>query len=61
MIWENGGGSVLYYIGQGYDISAKWLNSQTLEITHNRNISFTMKKNAAFFCGDEVKIIYTAQ
>lgn len=58
MMWENGGGSILYFTGQGMEISANWLDSQTLEVTHQKEIQFSMKNDKAFFCGDEVKIIY---
>lgn len=58
MMWENGGGAILYFTGQGLEISATWLDSKTLEVTHQKEIQFGMKNEKAFFCGDEVKIIY---
>jgi hypothetical protein len=61
MMWGQGGGSVLYFTGQGKNISAKWLDSKTLEVTHNKEIEFTKKDDRAYFCGDDIKIIYKSQ
>ncbi|MFV0145484.1 hypothetical protein OBJ96_10870 [Empedobacter falsenii] len=58
IMWGQGGGSVLYFTGQGKNISAKWLDSKTIEITHDKDIVFTMKKDSAYFCGDDIKVIY---
>lgn len=61
MQWNSGGGGgVLYFAAQGKNISAQWLDSHTLEITHDPEIVFTQKQTTAFFCGDEVKVIYKA-
>ena len=55
----NGGGtSVFYFVGQGKKISAKWIDNQTLQVTHDRDIEFTQKNLRAYFCGDDVKVIY---
>ena len=56
--WGGGGGSILYFTGQGKFISAKWLDSQTLEVTHDKEIVFTKKEEKFYFCGDEGKVIY---
>lgn len=61
MMWGKGGGSVLYFTGQGKNISAKWLDSETIEITHDKSIVFTMQKDSAYFCGDDIKVIYKSQ
>ncbi len=58
---HGGGGSVLYFTGQGKYISAKWLDSQTLEVTHDKDIVFTKKDERAYFCGDDIKVIYKPQ
>ena len=58
MSWKSGGGSILYFSEQAKNISAKWLDSQTLEVTHDKNINFTMKKETFFFCGDQGVVIY---
>ena len=61
-VFINGGGSsVLYFTGQGKYISAKWLDSQTLEVTHDKDIVFTKKDERAYFCGDDIKVIYKPQ
>ena len=61
MKWGQGGGSVLYFTGQGKNISAKWLDSKTIEISHDKDIIFTMQKDRANFCGDDIKVIYNPQ
>jgi hypothetical protein len=61
MKWEQGGGSVLYFNGQGKGITAKWLDSKRLEVTHDRDIVFSMKKERAYFSGDDVEVIYKPQ
>jgi hypothetical protein len=61
MMWGQGGGSVLYFTGQGKSISAKWLDSKTLEITYDKDIVFTKQDDRAYFCGDDIKVIYKPQ
>jgi hypothetical protein len=61
MMWGQGGGSVLYFTGQGKNISATWLDSNTLEVTHDRDIEFSKQDDRAYFCGDDIKIIYKPQ
>jgi len=56
--WGNGGGSVLYFIGQGKHISAKWRDSQTLEVTYDKDIVFTKRDTQFYFCGDQGTVIY---
>jgi hypothetical protein len=56
--WGHGGGSILYFTGQGKFISAKWRDSQTLEVTHDKDIVFTMKNETFYFFGDQGKVIY---
>ncbi|MGB3453989.1 MAG: hypothetical protein WBA59_09180 [Moheibacter sp.] len=58
---NGGGGSVLYFTGQGKKISAKWIDSQTLEVTHDKDIEFTKQDERVYFCGDDIKIIYKPQ
>ena len=58
MYWADGGGGVLNYTNQDENIDARWLDSHTLEILHNKEIVFTQQNSTAFFWGDEVKIIY---
>lgn len=59
MMWARGGGTVLYFNHQGKKISAKWANSQTLEIIHEKNILFEQQNHNAYFDGDDVKVVYT--
>lgn len=61
MKWGQGGGSVLCFTGQGKNISAKWLDCKTLEVIHDKEIEFTKKDDRAYFCGDDIKIIYKSQ
>jgi len=58
LMWDSGGGSILYFNQPNKDISAKWIDNETLEITHDRNIVFSKKDEKAFFMGDEVLIKY---
>ncbi len=58
---NGGGGSVLYFTGQGKNVSAKWLDCQTLEVTHDKDIEFTKRDDRAYFCGDDIKVIYKPQ
>ena len=61
IMWRQGGGSVLYYTGQGKSISATWLDNKTLEVTHDKDIEFEKKDCKAYFNGDNIEIIYKAQ
>ena len=57
--WKSGGGSgIVYFNGLGKKITAKWLNSNTIEITHGEDIDFTKKETKSYYCGDEVQINY---
>jgi hypothetical protein len=59
MDWGNGGSGIFHFIGLGQFISACWINGQTLEVTHDKNIAFPPPKWDTFFlCGDQGKIIY---
>jgi hypothetical protein len=56
--WENGGGAVFYFTAQDKLLSVRWLDSQTLEVTHSKDIVFTKKDEKFYFCGDQGKVIY---
>ena len=64
MMWQSelersvGGGSVFYYNEQGKDIKAKWLDNNTLELNHEKDIVFTLKKDSVYYWGDNIKVIY---
>ena len=60
--WFSGGGAgIVYFEGQEKRISARWLDSQTLEIIHEKDMVFTKKEGRSYFCGDEVTIKYTVE
>lgn len=61
LMWSQGGGSVLYFTGQGKSISASWLDNKTLEVTHDKDIVFEKQDDRAYFSGDDIKIIYKAK
>lgn len=56
--WGSGGGSILYFFGQGKQISAKWINDEILEISHEADINFTLKHESSYYFGEEIKIVY---
>jgi hypothetical protein len=56
--WATGGGSVFYFTGQGQFVTARWLDSQTLEVRHDKNIVFTKRDETFFYSGDQGKVIY---
>jgi hypothetical protein len=58
LMWDNGGGSILYFSPSNQNISAQWINNAILEITHDKNIVFSKKEEKLFFMGDEVIIKY---
>ncbi len=58
MSFKDGGSGIVNFKGQGKSISAKWLDSQTLEITHDKDIVFIQKKETFFRNGDQGNIVY---
>ena len=61
MMWEQGGGSVLYFTEQEKFITAKWLDKKTLEIIYDKSIIFDKKDESAYYMGEDIKIIYKEQ
>jgi len=59
--WLSGGGSVFYFYEKGKFVTARWADSQTLEIKHDKTITFAKKDESFFFCGDKVVINYIAE
>ena len=59
--WSGGGSSVFSFYSQGKFVTAKWINSQTLEIRHDKTIGFAKKDENFFFRGDQGKIKYKAE
>jgi hypothetical protein len=58
MSWKNGGGSVFYYTKKEAQISAIWEDSKTLQVTIEKDLEFTKKKDFAFYSGDRVDVKY---
>ena len=57
--WPTGsGGPFLYFDKQGANVSARWIDSQKLEVTIEKGIEFRKRDDWAFFSGDKVDIIY---
>jgi len=57
--WDGGGGSgILAYKMPNAGISAVWINSEKLVITHDRGIEFWQKREKFYFCGDSGIIEY---
>lgn len=56
--WPSGGGSVFYFYEKGKFVTARWVDSQTLEIKHDMTIKFAKKDESFFFCGDQGTIKY---
>jgi len=59
--WAGGGGSVFYFYTKGKFVSAHWVDSQTLEIRHDKTIEFAQKKESFYFFGDQGIIKYIAE
>ncbi len=59
--WSSGGGSVFYFYEKGKYITARWVDSHTLEIKHDKTITFTKKDESFFFCGDKGVVNYIAE
>lgn len=58
MLWRDGGGSVFYFTKQGAKVSARWVDSQNLEVTIEKGINYSKRDLWAFFCGDKIDIHY---
>lgn len=60
--WGPGtGGSIFYFEEQGKFVTARWSDSQTLEIAHDEGIVFTLKDDTFFYSGDQGTVIYSPQ
>lgn len=51
--WTGGGCSVFYFYTRGKSVTARWVDSQTLEIRHDKTIEFAKKDEKFYFCGDQ--------
>ncbi len=56
--WSTGGGSTFYFYEQGKFVTAVWVDSNNLEIRHDKTINFTKKEETFFYCGDQGIIRY---
>ncbi len=56
--WSGGGGSVFYFYTKGKFVTARWVDSQTLEIRHDKTIEFAKKDESFYFYGDQGIINY---
>jgi hypothetical protein len=56
--WGESGGSIFFYYKPNRNISAKWLDSQTLEITHDKEIVFYKQDSQTQNYTDIIKILY---
>jgi hypothetical protein len=59
--WTTGGGAVFYFYTKGKFVNARWIDSQTLEITHDKTIEFAKKEERFYYCGDQGIIRYIAE
>lgn len=56
--WVDGGSGIMYYKGEGNRIMAKWIDSQNLEIFHEKGVDFLKKEEEFYYCGDQGQIHY---
>lgn len=56
--WLNSGGSIFNFTNKNMIVKGKWLNSQTLEVFYNEEISFHEREMKVYNNDDEVTIIY---
>lgn len=56
--WHNSGSAILYFVGEGKRIMARWFDSQSLEVIHDKDIVFIKKEEAFYNSGDQGKIYY---
>ena len=62
MEWNSGGGAgIMYYTEESKNISAKWIDSNKLEIIHEPNLTFDKKEKESFFRGDKAIIEYITE
>jgi hypothetical protein len=59
--WASGGSSVFSFHQKGKQVSAHWVDRETLEIRHDKTIEFAKKDERFYFCGDQGIIRYLAE
>lgn len=57
--WSTGGGAVFYFYEKGKFVDACWVDSQILEIRHDKTIVFSKKEECFFYNGDQGVIKYS--
>ncbi len=59
VVWASGGGGPFFYLDkQGAKISARWIDSQNIEVTIEKGVEFRKRDDWTFFFGDKVDIHY---
>ncbi|MGH1366362.1 MAG: hypothetical protein ACRBF0_22570 [Calditrichia bacterium] len=59
LMWFSGGGAgVFYYDAMGRKVSARWVDSQNLEIRIEKGVEFSKQETRTYYCGDDVIISY---
>jgi hypothetical protein len=61
IMWGDEGGSVFAFTDKGKSVSARWIDSQTLEVIHDASMRFFPKWDKSGFRGDGVNVIYIAE
>ncbi len=49
---------IVYYKWQNMRVSARWIDSKHLEITHEPEVDFSKKEETDYFCGNVIRITY---
>jgi hypothetical protein len=59
LTWYSGGGAgIVYHDKPDCRMKIKWINSQSIEIRHEKGLNFSKKENDAFYFGDGIEIKY---
>jgi hypothetical protein len=58
--WSGSGGSIFFYDKPNRNISAKWLDSQTIMIRHDKEIVFSKQDFQTQYYTDIIKILYVS-
>jgi hypothetical protein len=59
--WSGSGSSVFYFYTKGKFVTARWVDSQTLEIRHDKTIKFGLKHEDFYLSGDQGVIKYIVE
>ncbi len=61
MEWSDSGSGIFSFYTKGKFVTAHWVDSQLLEIRHDKTIAFTQKRDSFFYYGDQGVIKYIAE